>query len=202
MDRQTESPDYLYAYQKEAEMNTNHEGPGNFDERQLVSSLFDLFFAGTETTSTTVLWAMVFMIENPDVMQNVQDEIDENVGREKILTSSDRVRLPYTEAVILEVQRCANLVPLGVPHRSHEDIQVDGYTIPKDTLIVANLFSIHRDPRYWKDPEQFDAFRFLKDDKKLIRPDGFAPFLIGKRACLGEALAKMELFLFIANLLR
>ena len=90
------------------------------------------------------------------------------------------VLLPYTEAAILEVQRCASLVPLGIPHRNWQEITVDGYTIPKNTVIVANLFSIHRDPRWWTEPEKFDPHRFLDDKMKLIRPDGFAPFLIGK----------------------
>ncbi|OQV16083.1 putative Cytochrome P450 18a1 [Hypsibius exemplaris] len=167
----------------------------NWSDRSLTSSL-------RARISTTVLWAMVFMIENPDVMERVQAEIDDKVGRQNVLTNSDRSRLPYTEAVILESQRCGNLVPLGVPHYSMEEIQLDGYTIPKDTLLISNLFAIHRDARYWKNPEKFDPNRFLNSEQKLIRPDGFVPFSIGKRTCLGEALAKMELFLFIANLLR
>jgi long-chain fatty acid omega-monooxygenase len=91
------------------------------------------------------------------------------------------VLLPYTEAVILEIQRCASLVPLGVPHRNREDITVNGFTIPKGTLISANLFSIHRDARWWKNPEKFDPNRFLDENMKLTRPDGFMPFSTGKR---------------------
>ncbi|OWA52865.1 putative Cytochrome P450 2U1 [Hypsibius exemplaris] len=97
--------------------------------------------------------------------------------------------------MIFEIQRCGNSAPLGVAHQSREDIQLEGYTIPKDTLIISNLFSIHRDSRYWKNPEKFDPTRFLDADRKLIRPEGFIPFSIGKRVCLGEALARMELFL-------
>ena len=94
----------------------------------------------------------------------------------------------------MEVQRCASLVPLGVPHRSLEDIPVDGYVIPKDTLIVANLYSIHRDPRYWKNPEKFDPLRFLDENKKLLRPDGFAPFLIGELFTFQQAIYPHSLF--------
>ncbi|OQV23040.1 Cytochrome P450 2U1 [Hypsibius exemplaris] len=204
VDKQEGVQDYLFAYQaeKEKQEGTNQSKKSLFDDPQLLASLSDLFGAGTETTSTTTLWAFIFMVENPEVMRKVQEEIDGAVGRDKVLRNSDRALLPYTEAVILEVQRCASLVPLGIPHRTNQDITVDGYTLPRGTLVIANLFSIHNDPRYWKNPEQFDPMRFLDADRKLIRPDGFAPFSIGKRACLGEALAKMELFLFIANLLR
>ncbi|OQV22860.1 Cytochrome P450 2J2 [Hypsibius exemplaris] len=199
VEKQTDAQDYLYAYQAEKEKQT---GQTLFHAQQLLASLSDLFAAGTETTSTTTLWAFVFFLENPEIMRKVQEEIDNNTGRERMLTNADRGMLPYTEAVILEVQRCASLVPLAVPHSSREDMTIDGYTIPKDTLLIGNLFSIHRDPRLWENPDQFNPLRFLDENMKLTRPDGFAPFSIGKRACLGEALAKMELFLFIANLLR
>ncbi|OWA52871.1 putative Cytochrome P450 2U1 [Hypsibius exemplaris] len=80
---------------------------------------------------------------------------------------------------IFEIQRCGNSAPLGVPHQKREGIQLEGYTIPKDTLIIANLFSIHRDSRNWKNPKKFDPTRFLDSDGKLTRPDGFIPFSIG-----------------------
>ncbi|OQV17434.1 Cytochrome P450 18a1 [Hypsibius exemplaris] len=201
--KQTESPDYLYAYQREAEAEKKVAGIASvFNELQLLGSLFDLFAAGTDTTTTTFLWALLFMVENPEIQKKVQQEIDEKTGGKNVLTTADRERLPYTEAVILEIQRCATIVPLGLPHRNDEDINVDGFIIPKGTLIAANLFSIHRDPRWWKNPEQFDPTRFLDENSHLIRQEAFVPFLIGKRKCPGEALAKMELFLFIANLLR
>ncbi|OWA53859.1 Cytochrome P450 2U1 [Hypsibius exemplaris] len=195
-------PDYLYAYQAEAENRSKTVAENTFDEPQLLSSLFDLFIAGSETTSTTTLWAFVYMIENPEVMWKVQAEIDQNIGRDRVLTNADRGLLPYTEATLLEIQRCASLVPLSVPHTTRSEMNIDGYIIPKDTVLLANLYSVHRDPRYWEKPEKFDPTRFLDEKEKLIRHEGFAPFSVGKRACLGESLAKMELFLFIANLLR
>ena len=87
--------------------------------------------------------------------------------------------MPYTEATILEVQRLASIIPLILPHTTLEEIQIDQYTIPKGTLIFANMFAIHRDPRYWNEPEKFDPTRFLDESMKLTKPEGFAPFSVG-----------------------
>ena len=87
--------------------------------------------------------------------------------------------LPYTEAMILEVQRYASILPLGVPRTTTAEMTVDGYILPKGTTVAANLYSIHRDPRWWTNPETFDPTRFLDADNKLIRPDAFAPFSVG-----------------------
>ncbi|OQV22533.1 Cytochrome P450 18a1 [Hypsibius exemplaris] len=201
-DPNAECPDYLFAYRRERAQTTNPDVKETFTEMQLIGSLFDLFAAGSEATTTTLLWAMVHLIENPDVMRTAQAEIDERVGKQKVITSSDRVLLPYIEGVIMEAQRCGNTSPLGVPHRSLEEIKVGGYTIPENTILVANTASIHYDTRYWKDPQRFDPSRYLKDGALLVRPEALLPLGVGKRLCLAEPLVRMELFLFIANLLR
>ncbi|OQV12854.1 Cytochrome P450 2J5 [Hypsibius exemplaris] len=193
--------DYLRAYQRERETGAKMADRESFDEKQLIATLLDLFGGGTETTSTTLLWAFLLLTLNPDAQRKVQDEIDNNVGRDKMLTNSERSRLPYTEAVILEIQRIGSLVPVG-GRMNFEETTIDGYTIPKGTNITINLYGVHRDPRHWKNPDKFDPTRFLDEDNKILRPEGFVPFSVGKRSCPGEALAKMELFLFTANLLR
>ncbi|OQV16081.1 Cytochrome P450 2U1 [Hypsibius exemplaris] len=177
-DPSTGLPDYLYAYQHEKETGEKTDVPELFTEAQLTSSLYDLFIAGTDTTSTTILLAMILMVENPEVVKKAQEEIDTTFGRETVLTYSDRARLPYTEATIMEIQRYGSIVPLNVPHKANEDLQIDGYTIPKGTLLVANALSIHRDPRWWNNPDEFDPTRFLDSNGKLTKPDGFLPFCI------------------------
>ncbi|XP_055336679.1 cytochrome P450 2B4-like [Paramacrobiotus metropolitanus] len=196
--------DYIDAYLKEAqEQKRKGIVDSTFSEQQLIISVLNLFAAGTETTSTTTLWALVFLLENPDVMRKMQKEIDDNVPRDRSIRMEDKGLLPYTEAAILEIQRCASLVPLGVFHQTLADTVIDGYNVPKGTLLAANLYSVHHDPRYWKNPTSFDPNHFLDADGKVVHPAaGFAPFEVGKRSCLGEALAKMELHLFIANIVK
>ncbi|XP_055336541.1 cytochrome P450 2C15-like [Paramacrobiotus metropolitanus] len=198
-----EVDDYIDAFIKEGKKQ-QEKGVVNstFTDKQLVTSVLNLFAAGTETTSTTTLWSLVFLIENPEVMRKMQKEIDDNIPRDRPVRMDDKGLLPYTEAAILEVQRCASLVPIGVLHQTLADTVIDGYTVPKGTLLAPNLYSIHHDPRYWKNPDKFDPTHFLDASGKVTHPTGFAPFQVGKRSCLGEALAKMELYLFISNIVK
>ncbi|CAG0906622.1 unnamed protein product [Darwinula stevensoni] len=108
--------------------------------------------------------------------------------------------MPYTEAFIMEAQRLGNVVPLGVGHAATHDLEFAGYRFPKvGMMFQANVWSCHMDPKFWPDPEKFDPGRFLNSDGSLkTKVPSFLPFVLGKRQCLGESLARMELFLFLA----
>ncbi|CAG7786304.1 unnamed protein product [Allacma fusca] len=167
---------------------------------QLKVLLLDMFAAGAETTSTTLTYSFLFMALHPEVQEKLFEEINRVVGNSRNVSLSDRPEMPYTEACILEIQRFASLVPLA-PHHTHEDVEFQGFTIPKGTNVVANLYSACRDKKAWGDPDNFRPERFLSGDgKTVLRNEAFIPFSIGKRVCLGESLAKDELFLFLTNL--
>ncbi|XP_033643982.1 cytochrome P450 2J6-like isoform X2 [Asterias rubens] len=161
----------------------------------------DLFGAGTETTSTTLRWALLYMVAFPDIQSRVQKELDEAVGRNRLPRLSDKPELPFTEAVLSEIQRMGSIVPLGVPHKCTEDTILRGYTVPKGSLVIANLWSVHMDPVEWPNPEQFNPERFLDDEGRFHRREKLIPFGIGRRICLGEQLAKMELYIVFTCLL-
>ncbi|XP_033102009.1 cytochrome P450 2U1-like [Anneissia japonica] len=132
----------------------------------------------------------------------VQDEIDNAVG-ERPLRTLDKLKVPYFEATICEVQRLGNIVPVLIPHRTSSDFVVNGYDIPGNTEFNVNLAFVHTDPKYWKDPFEFKPERFMDADEKTCKKgDAFMPFGLGRRACLGESLAKMEIYIFMASLLQ
>ncbi|XP_018325317.1 methyl farnesoate epoxidase-like [Agrilus planipennis] len=173
-----------------------------FTEKQLLSICLDLMMAGSETTSNTLSFAMLYMLKYPEIQKKVQDELDEVLGRNRSPTPQDRLKLPYTEAVIMEIQRICSVAPLAVPHRTMRDTELRGYCIPKDTVVIINIYSVHMDPKFWKNPSQFHPERFLNDKGSLSIPDWyFIPFGQGKRRCLGESLAKTSLFLFFTSIL-
>ncbi|XP_054635847.1 cytochrome P450 2U1 isoform X2 [Dunckerocampus dactyliophorus] len=174
----------------------------SFSEDYLFYIIGDLFIAGTDTTTNSVLWVLLYMVVHTDVQKKVQAELDKVVGRHRVPSLTDRGRLPFTEATIMEVQRLTSVVPLGIPHMASRTTDFRGFTIPQGTVILPNLWSAHRDPTVWDDPDSFKPERFLDDHGKLVRKDCFMPFGIGRRVCMGEQLAKMELFLMVTSLLQ
>ncbi|KAM4616998.1 cytochrome P450 2J2-like [Polymixia lowei] len=193
--------DYIDAFLIEME---NHKADPElgFDETNLVLCSLDLFLAGTETTSTTLLWGLLYMITHTHIQEKVQGEIDGVIGRFRQPSMADRPRMPYTDAVIHEIQRMGNIVPLNAPRMANRDTTLGGFVIPKGTALMANLNSVLCDKMEWETPNTFNPGHFLHTDGKFMKPDAFMPFSAGRRVCLGEGLARMELFLYFVSLLQ
>jgi len=200
-----EPKDYIDAFLKQAR-NDHKEGKHDttFEMDQLLTSIVNLFIGGTETTSTTLRWALIYMIENPEVQEKVFEEIKLVVGTARDVTLEDKAKLPFTEATILEIQRCGNIATLGgsTMHKTAGDAYLRGYFIPKGTYVAPNFYAVHVDERAWPNARVFDPKRFLNADSHIRRPEAFIPFSIGKKACPGESLAVMELFLFFSNIIQ
>ncbi len=172
-----------------------------YDYQQLEAVVYDLYTAGQEASINTIGWGLIFLLHNPEVQEKIQAELDEKVGR--IPTWADKAKLPYTWASVLETQRLGSIVPLGVPHSNHEDVHIGGYFIPKGTVVISNFVAMHRDEKYFPDPMQFKPERFIDATTGLVKEnlDSLVPFSIGKRSCVGENMAKMELFLLWSAIL-
>lgn len=197
----SESRDYIDCYLKEIQMSKEQDN-NTFDEENLIVCVLDLFVAGSETTSTTLRWAFLYMAKYPEIQEKVQAEIDSVIGQSRQPTMQDRANLPYTDAVIHEIQRMGNIVPLSLPHATNREVQLGGYTIPKGVMIIPNLTSVLFDKNEWETPFTFNPRHFLNEEGKFVKPAAFIPFSAGKRLCLGENLAKMELFLFFTSFMQ
>uniref|UniRef100_A0A3P9NF36 Uncharacterized protein n=1 Tax=Poecilia reticulata TaxID=8081 RepID=A0A3P9NF36_POERE len=124
------------------------------------------------------------------------------IGPSRQPSMADRDNMPYTNAVIHEMQRMGNIIPINVARTANQDTILDKYTIPKDTMILTMLDSVLHDESMWETPYTFNPQHFLEEDGKFRKRDAFLPFSAGKRVCLGEQLARMELFLFFTSLLQ
>uniref|UniRef100_A0A8C3MD97 Uncharacterized protein n=1 Tax=Geospiza parvula TaxID=87175 RepID=A0A8C3MD97_GEOPR len=173
-----------------------------YDEENLIQTVADLFVAGIETTATTLLWALLYMVIYPDIQEKVQKELDAVVGCSHVFCYEDRKRLPYTNAVIHEIQRYSNILLIALPRMSVKDTELLGYCIPKNTVVLSNIDSVLADPGKWETPDQFNPGHFLDKDGNFVNREAFLPFAIGHRVCMGELLARMELFIVFSTLLQ
>ncbi|KAK3103775.1 hypothetical protein FSP39_021778 [Pinctada imbricata] len=170
-----------------------------YTDLQLQKTILNFFGAGSETTATTVRWAILYLIIHQDVQEKMNEEIKRVVG-DATPSLSHKMYLPYCEAVITEVQRIGNIAPNGVPHGAKNDVHWNGYVIPKGALVILNLTSVNMDPETFPEPDKFKPERFLDADGKFCGKNKVIPFSLGRRACLGESLARMELFFFIVSI--
>ncbi|XP_055259214.1 cytochrome P450 2J2-like [Moschus berezovskii] len=137
----------------------------------------------------------------PEIQEKVQAEIDRVLGQSQKVSTAARESMPYTNAVIHEVQRMGNIVPMNVPREVTVDTTLNGYHLVKGSLVLTNLTALHRDPAEWATPDTFNPEHFLENGQ-IKKRESFLPFSIGKRMCLGEQLARTELFIFFTSLLQ
>ncbi|KAM4641331.1 uncharacterized protein O3C94_015727 [Discoglossus pictus] len=205
MNKETLDPnnprDYIDSFLIKMEKEKNNPNT-EYTMTNLSFSTLQIFFAGVDTISTTLTYSLLILIKHSDVLAKVHDEIDRVIGRNRHPKFQDRNQMPYADAVIHEIQRYVDLIPMGVPRKTPHDVQFRGYTIPKDTNVFPMLTSVLRDPSCFPYPDEFNPKNFLDESGELKKNNGFMPLSAGKRLCLGEALVRMELFLLLVTILQ
>lgn len=170
----------------------------------LLAVLDDMIGAGSETTLTVMRWSVLYLLLHQDIQQKCYEEIIAKVGTTRLPGYKDRAQLTYVMAFVHETLRMGSIAPLAVPHKTTCDTSLGGYEIPKDTQVIFNTYALHRSESAWGDPFVFRPERFLDETGKPVGPGfhkSYLPFSAGRRGCLAEALAKLELFLVISQLI-
>lgn len=175
---------------------------GGITDDHVLMAAAEAFGAGVETTSTTLLWILAYLLHHPEVQERVQKELDEQVGGERAVGVSDRSRLPYLDCVINEGMRIRPVSPVLIPHTAMTDSSIGGHAVHRGTRVLVNMWAIHHDPQNWDKPDLFNPDRFLGERGQRVNPPCFMPFGAGPRVCVGESLARLELLLFLSSLLQ
>nr|QWK52410.1 cytochrome P450 81D22-1 [Isatis tinctoria] len=157
-----------------------------------------MIFAGNVTLTRTLEWAMLYLLNHPEVLKKAKNEIDTKIGLDRLIDEPDAKNLPYLQCIISEIFRLYPAAPLLAPHRATDDCVVGGYDFPRGTTLIANVWTIHRDPTIWEEPEKFKPERFEKkgEDQKLM------PFGMGRRACPGSGLAQRVVSLALGSMIQ
>ncbi|XP_038687863.1 (S)-N-methylcoclaurine 3'-hydroxylase isozyme 1-like [Tripterygium wilfordii] len=173
----------------------------NFSDVGINSLLQELFGAGTDTTSSTIEWAMAELIKNPESMKKVIQELEREI-KQDVVKESQLPQLTYLQACVKETLRLHPPAPLLLPHRAHESCQVMNYSVPKDSQVLVNIWAIARDPLYWEDPLTFKPERFLGSTLEFKGTDfEFLPFGAGRRICPGLPMAAKQVPFVLASLI-
>ena len=177
---------------------------GITDAKHFASIMTDMLLAGMETSTTTLNWLFLFLTLHPEVQRKCQQQIDQVIQSDRYAQTRDLDKLTYITAVINETARIGSIVPLSVFHTNlNESQRIGEFDVPPVTMVMYNTYSLHHDKEYWKDPEVFRPERWFDENGDLLsHSDYFMPFGIGPRVCVGELLAKAELFHFSVALLQ
>ncbi|GKV37581.1 hypothetical protein SLEP1_g45599 [Rubroshorea leprosula] len=182
---------------------TGAEEPSRFSSRTINAIVFEMFAAGTDTTASTLEWAMAELLHNPRVLKKVQAELRSRVSAGKKLEENDVENLPYLKAVIKETLRLHPPLPFLVPHMAMDSCRMLGYHIPKETQVLVNVWAIGRDPKTWEKPTEFMPERFLEPNAVEYKGQHyeFIPFGSGRRMCPAMPLASRVLPLALGSVL-
>ncbi|XP_019182828.1 PREDICTED: geraniol 8-hydroxylase-like [Ipomoea nil] len=173
-----------------------------FTITHLKSLLMDMVVGGTDTTSNAIEFAMAEIMNKPEVMNKLQEEVDAVVGKDNTVEESHIHQLPYLYAVMKETLRLHPTLPLLVPHCPTQTCLVGGYTVPKGSRVFVNVWAIHRDPSIWENPLEFRPERFLDSKWDFTGKDfNYFPFGSGKRICAGMASAERMFMYALASMI-
>ncbi|KAF4373895.1 hypothetical protein F8388_007801 [Cannabis sativa] len=175
--------------------------PHYYTDQIIKGYILVLLLAATGTSSATLEWALTNLLNNPHILEKAKAEIDEQIGEHKLIEEQDLSKLPYLQNIIHETLRLFPAAPMLLPHYSSEDCIVEGYDIPRDTIVMVNAWAIHRDPKLWEDPESFKPERF-ENSEGVNNINLLMPFGLGRRSCPGNGMANRVLGLTLGCLIQ
>ncbi|KAG7011036.1 Isoflavone 2'-hydroxylase [Cucurbita argyrosperma subsp. argyrosperma] len=176
--------------------------PEYYSDQIIKGLIQDILLAGIDTIAVTLEWAMSQLLNNPEVLEKARAEIDSSIGYERLVNESDLPSLSYVQGIISETLRLHPAAPLLLPHCAFEECKIEGYDVPRDTIIFINAWAMHRDPNLWEDATSFKPERHANGMKNGAESYKLIPFGLGRRACPGLGMAQRVAGLTLASLIQ
>ncbi|WCJ35851.1 Cytochrome P450 superfamily protein [Euphorbia peplus] len=178
---------------------------GKITDTEIKALLLNMFTAGTDTTSSTVEWAIAEIMRHPKILTKLRQELDSVVGSDRLVTELDIPKLPYLQAIVKETFRLHPSTPLSLPRMATDTCEINGYHIPKGATLLVNVWAIARDPEVWNEPLEFRPERFMAGGERPnadVKGTDFEviPFGAGRRICAGMSLGLVMVHMLIGSL--
>ena len=177
---------------------TDEESGARMTDRQLRDEMMTLVLAGHETTATALTWTWYLLTQHPTIESELLDEL-QRVLHGRTPTAADLPNLPYTDMIVREAMRLYPPAP-GVAREPIQDVTIGGYDVPKGSLVTVNMYALHRDPRFFDEPDRFKPERFARGWEDRLPRYAYLPFGGGPRVCIGNGFAMMEARLILATI--
>lgn len=182
-------------------LDLQEEDPQAYTDETIKSMIVTFFLAGMDSSTVTIEWGLSLLLNHPWHIEKAYKEITSHVKEARLLKEEDLPNLPYLQAIINETFRLYPATPMLLPHESAGDCTVEGYFVPRGTMLLVNGWAIQRDPKLWDNPLEFRPERFL-GEKRGEEREKLIVFGLGRRKCPGEVLATRVVGLTLGNLIR
>ncbi|XP_067276126.1 cytochrome P450 3A30-like [Pseudorasbora parva] len=185
----------------QAKDSTSEQPVKGLTDHEILSQSFVFILGGYETTSTTLTFLLYNLATNPDSLEKLVEEIDTNFPLDSSITYDALMKMDYLEMAINESMRLLPTAP-RLERSCKKTVEINGVTIPKDTLVGIPTYVLCRDPQLWDSPDEFRPERFSPDSKSEVNQYAFMPFGLGPRNCIGMRFALMIMKLLVVKLLQ
>ncbi|XP_070587031.1 cytochrome P450 2J2-like [Erythrolamprus reginae] len=196
-----EPEDFVDFYLSQMEKNKGGQNSA-YNEENLAECIFNFLISAAESTAITLQWALLLMASHPDVQDKVHKEIEKVLGSSNAVSHKDWKKLPYTSAVIHEIQRTQHAFLFRIIKQCAKDVNIFGFLAPKGTFLNPDLNSVLLDPKLWETPEQFNPSHFLDKDGEFVAKKEFQLLAGESDGSLKDKLARVESFTFFIHLLK
>lgn len=184
--------------------NRNDQVLSKAEKLRFAKVLSDMIGGGFDTSSATLSWAMLYLINQPEILKKCRQEINANFAPDEEISICKAKLLPYLSAVMYEIFRLSTVAPLGILHQVNKETTLMGYHVPKDTMVLANFWQVNHDPERWEEPEKIHPEHFLTEDNVIdfVSVRELMTFSCGIRKCPGNQIAFQMNYMLLGNLIR